>query len=231
MTDASRTALQRHPWVAAVLLGLASGPALALEPFTADYTAHYMGLQAKATMQLARQADDQWRYSLNIDNPAAKLSQVTTFEEHDGQWRPLRGDDMAQVLIRKRASTATYDWDKAEASWTGDVKDDRKGPITIKPGDLDAMLVNLAIVRDAPAGKPMQYRMVENGKVSRHAYRIEGTETLEVGGKQRTATKVSRSSDDKELILWVVDGLPAPARVLQRKDGKDDMDLRLDAVR
>ena len=47
----------------------------------------------------------------------------------------------------------------------------------------------------------------------------------------RAATKVARVDDDKQQILWVVPGLPVPARILQRKDGKDDIDLRLVAVK
>ena len=31
------------------------------------------------------------------------------------------------------------------ATWTGDVKPDRAGPVKLQAGDLDAMLINLAI--------------------------------------------------------------------------------------
>ena len=231
MTTSSRTILLRHPWIAAALLGLASSPALALKPFTANYTANYMGLQANGVMRLAKQDDGQWNYSLAINNPAANLVQRTIFEERDGQWRPLSGEDTSQVLIKRRNTTATFDWDKHEARWSGDVKDDRKGPIALQAGDMDAMLINLALVRDVPGGKPLNYRMIENGKVSPQTWRVEGNEPVEVGGTSHQATKVTRTSGDKQMILWVVDGIPAPVRVLQRKDGKDEMDLRLNNVR
>ena len=54
--------------------------------------------------------------------------------------------------------------------------------------------------------------------------------TVTVGGRQQEATKVSRRDGDKEQILWVVDGLPVPTRILQRKDGEDEMDLRLKSI-
>ena len=50
-------------------------------------------------------------------------------------------------------------------------------------------------------------------------------------GQPRTATKVARNSDNKEVIVWVVDGLPTPARILQRKDGHDELDLTLKSLR
>jgi len=40
-----------------------------------------------------------------------------------------------------------------------------------------------------------------------------------------------RSSDNKQVIVWIVDGIPTPARILQRKNGKDELELTLRAVR
>ena len=111
------------------------------------------------------------------------------------------------------------------------MKPDRVGPVKLQSGDLDAMLLNLAIVRDVAAGKPLNYRLVDNGVVRAQAYQNLGKDTVSVGGQPRSATKVSRSTDNKQVIVWVVDGLPVPARILQRKDGKDELDLVLKSVR
>ena len=32
-------------------------------------------------------------------------------------------------------------------------------------------------------------------------------------------------------IAWLVDGIPVPARILQRDEGKDELDLRLKSIR
>ncbi|MGH8089705.1 MAG: DUF3108 domain-containing protein, partial [Stenotrophomonas sp.] len=40
-------------WIAVGALALTSLPAMALEPFTAQYQANYMGVQAPGTMTLA----------------------------------------------------------------------------------------------------------------------------------------------------------------------------------
>ena len=93
------------------------------------------------------------------------------------------------------------------------------------------MLLNLAIVRDVNAGKPLNYRMVDDGRAKQMTYQVAGKDTITIEGKQRQATKVTRSDGDKQTMLWVVDGLPVPARILQRKDGKDEMDLQLTSLR
>lgn len=218
--------------VATVATGdaLAAKPS-ALKPFTAVYDVSYMGLGGTGTMTLAPAGGNRWRYSLDIDSAIADLSQNTTFEADGGSWRPLSNSDTANMLIKRNSKQASYDWGKREARWSGDVKPDRAGPVTLRDGDLDAMLVNLAIPRDVAAGNALDYRMVDNGRARQMHYEVAGRETVQVGGKPQAATKVSRSDGDKQQVVWVVDGLPVPARILQRRGGKDEMDLKLKSIR
>lgn len=216
---------------AATVLVMACAPALAIKPFTADYQANYMGLQANGQMTLVPAGANRWKYTLSIKNTMAQLTQSTTFEDKNGQWRPLSGTDSSSLLIKRTNKNATYDWAKGEARWSGDVKPDRAGPLKLQAGDLDAMLLNLALARDVPAGKALNYRMVEDGRAKQLTYQVAGKEAITVDGKQQQATKVSRTDGSKETIAWVVDGLPVPARILQRKNGKDEIDLRIKSVR
>lgn len=213
------------------VLASAAAPAMSVEPFTADYEASYMGMQAKGKMSLTAIDGDRWRYSLDIQNSLASLSQVTEFEEHNGTWRPLTGKDSSKVLVKNSDKIARYDWGKGVASWTGDVKADRAGPIRLKAGDMDALLINLALVRDLAAGKPLKYRLVDNGRTKQLHYVVAGKEQITVGGKPQQATKLVSSDGDKQTIAWVVEGFPVPARILQREDGKDAMDLKVRALR
>lgn len=210
----------------------ASLPAFAVQPFVADYQANVKGtIKANAQMTLSAAGGDRWNYVLSVTSPVASLRQTTVFEAKGDAWRPLSGSDSTSMLVKKSQKNATYDWAKGEARWSGDVKPDRMGPVKLRDGDMDAMLLNLAIVRDVAAGKPLNYRLVENGTARAQSYRQVGRETISVGGKPRTATKVSRSSDDKQVVVWIVDGLPVPARILQTRDGSDELDLVLKSVR
>ncbi|MEO6517438.1 MAG: DUF3108 domain-containing protein [Pseudoxanthomonas sp.] len=217
--------------LAASLLVLASAPALAVEAFSADYQATAMGMQGNGQMTITPQGNDRWSYSLTIRNSLVDMSQKTIFDEKDGVLRPLSSSDLSRLLVKKKAVDATFDWNKNLAMWTGDVKPERAGPVALKPGDMDALLVNLAIVRDVAAGKPLNYRMVENGNAKAMNYRVAGKEKITVGGKSREATKVVRTSGNKEMIVWVVAGMPVPARILQRENGQDSIDLQIKAWR
>lgn len=213
---------------------LAAAPALALEPFNAEYRASYMGMQATGNMTLARNGQDQWEYKVEVAGMGARLTQSTTFDEHDGHWRPLKSVDsqagesgLAAMLVKNRSVEATYDWDAKQARWSGDVDSDATGPVQLRPGDMDGMLINLAVARDAAAGQPLNYRLVEDGRVRGQQFRVDGTETISVAGEQREATRVVRTSGRRETIAWVVDDLPVPARILQRRNGRDHLDLQL----
>ncbi len=216
-----------------LLLGLlaTAAPALALEPFTADYTASYMGMQANGSMTLAREGSDRWKYSLRIRNQVADLSQSTVFDEHQGTLRPLSSSDSSVALIKRKSVNARYDWKASQATWSGDVKPERRGPVKLQAGDMDALLINLAVARDLAAGKPLAYRMVDEGRVKPMRYEVGGKEPVTVAGKTHQATKVVRRDDKRETIAWIVPEMPVPARILQRENGQDTVDLTLKALR
>ncbi len=213
--------------IAASLLVAASAPATAMQAFNADYEARAMGMQGNGRMSITAQGNDRWQYTLTIRNSLVDLSQTTVFDEQDGWLRPLSSTDLSRLLVKKKTVNTSFDWSKNQATWSGDVKPERAGPVSLQAGDMDALLVNLAIVRDVAAGKPLNYRMVENGNAKPMNYRVVGKEKITIGGKAREATKVSRTSGSKETIVWVVPGMPVPVRILQREDGQDSIDLQV----
>lgn len=217
----------------ALLLATSAG-AFALEPFSANYSANFRGVQANGTMTLKSQAGNTWEYRLEVAGMGARIIQSTVFDTEDGQWRPLTSLDsqtaesgLVAMLLRPSSTEATYDWDARQAHWTGDVGEDRAGPVSLRAGDLDAMLLNLALVRDVQAGRSLEYRLVDEGRARAQTFTIEGTETVTVDGRSLEATKVMRDDGRRQLIAWVVDDLPVPARLLQRRNGRDEIDLRL----
>ncbi|WP_119718790.1 DUF3108 domain-containing protein [Cognatilysobacter tabacisoli] len=229
MTTKTRGLLAATALALAAPLAGAAAPA-ALKPFTADYQANYQGVEAKGRMTLVAAGPNRWRYTLDISNSLANLKQSTVFEDRDGQWRPLSGDDRSVVLVKKVNKSANYDWSRGVASWTGDVKPDRAGPVKLQAGDVDALLMNLALVRDVAAGKPLRYRMVDDGRVKPMTYSVAGKESVQVGGQSQQATKLVSTNGDRQMIIWVVDGMPVPARIQQREDGKATIDLRVQSV-
>jgi hypothetical protein len=227
----SRTGARMAAALAGLALTLAVTGTYALEPFSADYQAKYMGLSANGKMTVEAQGGNRWKYTLRIVHSAAQLTQTTVFEDHNGQWRPLTGTDASLLLIKKIRRNAVYDWGKGEARWSGDVKPERAGPVKLQAGDVDGLLMNLAIPRDVAAGKPLRYRLVDEGRVKNLQFSAAGKDTVTIDGKPREASKWVNTNGNKQMTIWVVDGLALPARILQRKDGKDNIDLKIVSVK
>lgn len=213
--------------MAATLLLLATAPAFAIEAFTARYQANAMGMQGEGEMVLAAQSGGRWQYSLSIRNSLVDLSQKTVFDVQGDWLRPLSSSDVSRMLVKRKAVNTSFDWDKRQARWTGDVKPDRAGPAALKEGDMDALLANLAIVRDIAAGRTPNYRVVENGEAKALNYKLAGKEKITVAGKTYEATKAVRDSGKRQIIVWVVPNMPVPARILQRENGQDAIDLQI----
>jgi len=225
----------------------AAAPALAQsmppEPFEADYRATFMGLQAAAKMTLSADAGEgegegegetRWTYQLDIKGAGARLIQNTRFVVDGEHWRPLgsldsqRGESgLGAMLVKARSVESVWDWEQLEARWTGDIDPERSAPVPLQPGDLDAMLLNLVLVRDVVARNPLTYRLVDDGRAREQRFQRVGSEEISVGGQVHRALKVRREDGSRAITAWVVDGIPVPVRILQQRRGKDHIDLQL----
>lgn len=206
-------------------------PAHALKPFTAQYEASFKGISAGGAMSLSQQGN-RWTYAMGIRNTMANLSQATVFEDAAGRYRPLGGSDRATYLMKTRSVMTVYNWKAMQARWTGDVKPQRAGPVAMQPGDMDALLVNLALVRDVGFGRTvMTYRLLENGKAKPMTYRVAGREKITVGGRTLDTTKVVQNAGGKQTTAWIAAGVPTPVRIVQREDGSDVFRLQLTSWR
>lgn len=224
----------------AALLGtlmFAALPALALQPFVASYQAYNEGRRAgTATLQVLHNRDEQWRVDLGIRGNRGiaglvglDVEQSTVFDSLQDRFRPLSHSTVKRAFFGGRKVTGVYDWSARSSSWRGDLKKERRQPVPLREHDLSALLMNLAVVRDAQPGKELQYRVVENGRAREHEYAVAvDTETVAVHQMSYEAMRVSRTNGgNDETIFWIADGVPTPVRILQRENGADTIDLRL----
>lgn len=208
-----------------------------LEPFLASYEAQYHGKPAgSATMQVIHAQGAQWRVDLGIKGHRGlvgvlglNLQQSTVFDVLGEAYRPLSQSTVRKGLFLGRKSVGVYDWNNASARWQGDLKPQHRQPVTLQPGDMSGLLINLAIIRDARPGAVLRYRFVEGGRVRDHVYQVATEpETVTLGELSYSTLRVARANGgNDETVVWVARGVPTPVRILQREDGEDAVDLRL----
>ncbi|UKE72137.1 DUF3108 domain-containing protein [Xanthomonas graminis] len=214
----------------AAVLSLASVSAMAIEPFQAKYQANYLGTQAAGTMTLTQTGDNQWTYNLDIKNVFAQLNQTTVFDITAGRFRPLATDDVLKTLGNKSEALGQYDWSSLQATWSGNVTAEQSGPVALTIGDLNPLLVNLAIVSDVNAGNPLSYNIVNLGKAQQTTYQVVGTEAVSFNGKIENATKISYTNGSKQTQAWIVPDAPAPVRIQQTDNGKQTLLLVMSSL-
>lgn len=215
---------------------LSSGPAQALQPFVANYQV----LRAdrtlgEATLQVVKGEGARWRVDLGMHGTGLiglagiNAEQSTVFDTVGETYRPLTQSTSRKALFTRRQTVGTYDWQSMSARWTGNVKKTRQAPIALQAGDMSGLLINLAVIRDAQPGQALQYRFVDDGRVRAHHYSVAPElENVAVGDIGYNAMRVTRvHSGTEETVIWVVDGVPTPIRILQRENGADSYDLRL----
>lgn len=208
-----------------------------LEPFVATYQAFYKGKEAgDATMRVVHGQGPQWRVDMSVHARRGfvgvlglNLEQSTVFNKEGDTYVPLSQSTVRKGLFLGKKVTGTYDWASGNAQWSGDLKKERRQPIALQPGDQSALLINLALMRDARPGQALQYRYVDVGRLRQHEYRAaDATEIVQVGDLSYDALRVYRTNGgNDETILWIANGVPTPVRILQREDGEDTIDLRL----
>jgi hypothetical protein len=209
----------------------------ALKPFVATYQAFYKGKEAgDATLRVVSDQHPQWRVDLAVRGKRGfagvlglNIEQSTVFNREGDAYVPLSQSTVRKAVFMGKKVTGTYDWSAGTAQWQGDLKKERRQPIPLQTGDQSALLINLAIMRDAKPGALLRYRYVDVGRVRQHEYRAaDTTETVQVGELSYDALRVYRTNGgNDETILWIANGVPTPVRILQREDGQDQIDLRL----
>ncbi len=217
---------------------LIGAPAWALEPFVATYDAYRAGrLAGSATMKLAQApGEHRWQVDLGVRGTRglARLSgldiqQSTLFDTVGEAFRPLSQATTQSAFFTGKKVVGVYDWNTLSARWQGDLKKTRRAPVPLQPGDMSALLVNLAVIRDAEPGRQLHYRVVDFGKTRDYQYAVAPqTEIVAVDDLSYDAMRVDRTNGgNDETIFWVAQGVPTPVRILQREDGEDKLDLRL----
>ncbi|MFT3763428.1 MAG: DUF3108 domain-containing protein [Pseudoxanthomonas sp.] len=221
----------------AALLAATALPALALEPFTASYQAFNEGKPVGiAKMQVAQTDGDRWRVDLGIKANRGfagliglNIDQSTVFAVDGDDYRPLGQTTVKHAFFSNKKMIGAYDWDALSARWQGDIDKNRTAPVPLQPGDLSALLLNLAVIRDAAPGKALVYRVVDNGRAREYHYAVAPeTEIVAVEDLSYDAMRVQRTNGgNDETVFWVAAGVPTPVRILQRKNDQDGIDLRL----
>jgi len=210
-----------------------------LAPFTGTYAAYYRGKPAgDATLSLKQLAGNRWEVILDVRGNRGvisilglNLTQTTVFELLDGdQYRPLSQTTVRKGLFLGKSLSGRYDWHAGLAHWSGNIDKKRRDPVPLQTGDLSALLINLAVIRDAQPGAELHYRFADAGRSRLYSYKAaQTTAPLAVQELSYDALHLWRTNvrPGNAMEIWIANGVPTPIRIAQQENGQAGIDLQL----
>ena len=145
-------------WLGALMTG--ATPAATLEPFTAYYQVFEGGkAQGEASLQLSSAGPGQWRYDMNVRGTSGlarmagfEMQQSTLLREDGDRLIALSAHSEGGVVFKRKVIETHFDWTRREVRWSGDVKSDQRGPVTLQEDSVSGQALNLLVSREAGAG-------------------------------------------------------------------------------
>ena len=218
--------MRRALTLALTLIGLPAS-ALALEPFSAEYTTDWqqVPVSGSAERQLDKAADGSWTLHFKASMLVAGISEESRFNYDKQHFVPLSYRFERSSLGKTKQVAHDFDW-KAKLV-TGN---DRGTPVklVLKSGLLDKSTYQLALQEDVAAGKKsMSYQVLDGDDIETYDFRVLGEEPVQTEVGQITAIKVERVRDPTQSArrteLWFAkDWDYLLVRLHQKeKDGKE----------
>ena len=213
-----------------------------LQGFQSTYQVFRKGdLAGTAMMQVVHLGSNRWRVDLGIRGTkglagfaALNSQQSTVFDQVGALYVPVSQSTVLKTLLSSDKIVGVYNWNTHTASWTGDIKKSRRLPVSLQSGDMNLLLVNRAVVRDAQPGLSLDYRLVDRGRAKPiHFVVAPEQEALQLGEDSFQALAVRRTgvSADESLTVWVSEGVPTPVRMVLVQDDVGELDLQLSSYK
>lgn len=197
--------MRRALTLALALFGLPAS-ALALEPFSAQYTADWqqVPVSGSAERQLAQAADGSWTLLFKASMLVSGLTEESRFRYDNQRFVPLSYRFERSGLGKSKNIAHDFDWKTKLV--TGN---DRDHPVklVLKSGLLDKSTYQLALQEDVAAGKQsMSYQVLDGDEIETYDFRVLGEESVPTEAGQVDAIKVERVRDptksNRQTVMW-----------------------------
>lgn len=220
------------------MTALAATPA-GLAPYRAEYQLSYgpMGM-AGAEYRLTRQPDDSWLFQSSakaVGMAAIAFGDQLTEQSHfqvDGktllplhyELKRTSGDQI------KEAERVDFNWQNRQA-----IVHTRKGKqlqLTVHPGVLDQMLMQLALRQQLLAGQErMSIDFIDEDEIKNYEFAVTGRERIKTAAGEFDTVRVERTDDQKKAtVFWFAPKLDyLPVRLDQTKRKRPTLHLELKA--
>ncbi len=200
-------------------------------PFEAKYKLQRNGKEAAQTIVALKPStvEGEFDYSSNTEGSrgiaallGGEINQHSHFRWKDDQIIALDYRYRQKVAFKKRRRNTIFDWQQLRANGTG-----KKGPweIELKPGVIDPLLVNLAMMQDRPRpDNKLTYTLIEKGREKSWRFQVFAGEQVETPAGSFATVKLQRlrSGSSRETLIWLAPDLNYLAVKILQTEGDDE---------
>lgn len=223
-------------WFAPLLL-LTTLPAMAhqsLDAYQADYELSHGSIHAADSRFVLQPADQGGYIYESVTHPVGFLAlfrddtiiERSYFSLVDGALRPLTFRYTYRGSDKNRNQSLDFDWLKkvVRSDYRGD-----KATLSLTPGMLDPLLVQLAVTLDLQHSHLADsYRVIDRGVVKTYRLEQTGHATVEVPAGTYNTVVVQRLDDDKTVLFWCAPELDyLPVKIEMREPDKSTISMML----
>ena len=206
-----------------------------LKPYTAVYSTIWkkgISLKVEGKQTLSKQDNDSWKFTFTADSLIASLNESSVFYVKDHQIVPTKYKYKSSALGKKRSATLTFDWENNFVR--NDVKD-KPWNLSINPGTLDKLSIQLQVRQDLKLGKnDFEYQIADGGYIKTWRFKRDKMETINTKLGRVSAIKIIRTDNlekGKKTSFWFVPSLDYLLVKLEHEEDGESYHLDIDSLK
>ena len=185
------------------LIGISKALATEIQPYSANYSAKFNGMEIEAHHQLTQLDSGQYRQTLKASNILGNINEQAVFKlVSSTEVVPINYSYKRSLLGSKRAEKQVFDWSNQQMQYS---KKNRVSTIPIKPGYLDIITQRLQLRLDLQAGKEhFSYPVISRGKLKLYDYEIVSYAILDtsLGPLNTVQVQRIRQGNKRQTKIW-----------------------------
>lgn len=194
------------------------------------YKGNISGWKADIVRTLSQSSADRYQFSSEAKNLFASVREISEFEFHNEQIRPLTYVYERKIFGRNTVEKITFDWDAGTAYYTRNDRPQNNTSHQLEEGILDPALYQLVMQADlAHNRETLSYKFIKRKRIETYEFDRLPEEQLEIGKKSFQTQAVAREDkqDGRVTQIWIAPEIDYQVGQIRHTDDGDTYQIRL----
>ncbi|MCR6651740.1 MAG: DUF3108 domain-containing protein [Cellvibrionaceae bacterium] len=224
--------LNRFAFLSVLLLGQAFGNIAFADTTLARgvYKGNISGWKADIVRTLSQSSTDRYQFSSEAKNLFASVREVSEFEFHKEQIRPLSYIYERKLFGRNTVERIVFDWNGGTAHYSRNDRPQNNTTHKLEKGILDPALYQLVMQADLALNRAeLSYKFIKRKRIETYEFARVAEESLQIGKKSFQTQSLVREDkqDDRTTQIWIAPELDYQVGQIRHTDDGDTYQIRL----